>query len=414
MSRQHSRRGRRQAGRQSTLARWWTEHRYWVEGLSRGQLIRYRILQAATVMAVLIIAAFCILRAWVRMPDLPLPGVDGTGGSGDTSISGEIPDVARSGRKNGVYTFLLVGKDTAGGGNTDTMLLLTYDTKAKTIHGLNLPRDTMVNVSTSSKRLNAVYNYNKGKDKATQVQNGMAALKKEIGHITGITPDFYVIVEWEAIGKLVDALGGVEFEVPFNMDYDDPTPGQDLHIHQKAGLRVLSGDDAMQVIRHRKNNDGSHSDGDVGRLKIQQSFLKAVAKKCLQPATFLKLPELSAIFAENVTTDLSVGNILAFAEQARGMDADTGVTFQTAPLGASVRYHGAAMVTLDVDELLTILNADMNPYLSDIQRSDLQVVYCRSDGSLAVTSGTLLVNGSGSSGSGSGSGGKNNQTTTTQ
>ena len=66
-----------------------------------------------------------------------------------------------------MYTFLLVGKDTAGGGNTDTMILLTYDTVNKKMYGLSLPRDTMVNVSTTSKRLNAVYNYNKGKDKST-------------------------------------------------------------------------------------------------------------------------------------------------------------------------------------------------------------------------------------------------------
>ena len=69
-----------------------------------------------------------------------------------------MPSVAKSGRKDGMYTFLLVGKDTAGGGNTDTMILLTYDTVNRKMYGLSLPRDTMVNVSTTSKRLNAVYN----------------------------------------------------------------------------------------------------------------------------------------------------------------------------------------------------------------------------------------------------------------
>ena len=381
----------------------WTQYRRWVAGLTRAERIRYRLLQAAVIVSLVIIAAFFILQSWIRVPQLP--SVDSENGdilSGD--VSGEMPDVAKSGRKDGVYTFLLVGKDTAGGGNTDTMILLTYDTVNKKMYGLSLPRDTMVNVSTTSKRLNAVYNYNKGKDKSTQVKNGMAALKKEVAHLTGITPDFYVIVEWEAIGKLVDAVGGVEFDVPFDMDYDDPTPGQDLHIHQKAGLRLLSGDDAMQVIRHRKNNDGSHSDGDVGRLKVQQSFLKAAAKKCLQPATLLKVPELAKIFSQNVTTDLTVGNILAFAQLASGMDAEKDVDFTTAPLGSSFMYKGASLVTLDPDELLQILNEHMNPYHQDIQRSDLQLVYKTSNGTLAVTSGKLLLSGnttSSSSGSGS-------------
>jgi LCP family protein required for cell wall assembly len=366
------------------------QYKAWVAGLTKGQRIRYRVLQGATVAAILVIVAFFGLRSWVKVPELPDFGAHGSeDGTGDGFEGAEIPDIAKSGRKEGVYTFLVVGKDTAGGGNTDTMLLLTYDTEAKTIHGLNLPRDTMVNVSTTGKRLNAVYNYNKGKDKATQVEKGMAALKQQVAYLTGITPDYYVIVEWEAVGKLVDALGGVEFDVPFDMNYDDPTPGQDLHIHQQAGLRLLDGDDAMQVIRFRKNNDGTHSNGDVGRLKIQQDFLKAVAKKCLQPATFLKLPELAKIFSENVTTDLTLGNILAFAQLANGMDAEEGVSFETAPIGASFNYKGAAMITLDADKLLEILNDGMNPYLRNIQSSDLQLLYRNSDGTFSVTSGTL-------------------------
>ncbi|MEA4933943.1 MAG: LCP family protein [Lawsonibacter sp.] len=388
MSNQNSR--HRQS--KSTHRPYWRRYRNWLAGLNRGQRVRYRALQAATVISVFIIAGFIVLKAWIRVPDLPglNSGGNGTAAVGDASFEGaETPDITRSGRKEGVYTFLVVGKDTAGGGNTDTMLLITYDTKAKTLHGLNLPRDTMINVSTNSKRLNAVYNYNKGKDKTTQVEKGIAALKHEVAHLTGITPDFYVIVEWKAIGELVDALGGVEFDVPFDMDYDDPTPGQDLHIHQKAGLRVLNGDDAMQVIRHRKNNDGSHSNGDVGRLKIQQDFLKAVAKKCLQPATFLKAPSLAEIFTENVTTDLTVGNILAFAQMARGMNPDEDVSFNTAPLGGSFLYRGASLVTLDETKLLVALNDAMNPYLRDIQASDLQLLYRNSSGSFGVTNGTL-------------------------
>ena len=346
----------------------WTQYRRWVAGLTRAERIRYRLLQGAVIISLIIIAAFLILQSWIRVPELP--NVDAEGGDILSSdVSGEMPSVAKSGRKDGMYTFLLVGKDTAGGGNTDTMILLTYDTVNKKMYGLSLPRDTMVNVSTTSKRLNAVYNYNKGKDKSTQVKNGMAALKKEVSRLTGITPDFYVIVEWEAIGKLVDAVGGVEFEVPFDMDYDDPTPGQDLHIHQKAGLRLLSGDDAMQVIRHRKNNDGSHSDGDVGRLKIQQSFLKAAAKKCLQPATLLKVPELAKIFSQNVTTDLTVGNILAFAQLAMGMDAEKDIQFITMP-NQDARYPRVSMVLPVVDELLAALNSGFDPYVDQIRGVD--------------------------------------------
>ncbi|MCI8423446.1 MAG: LCP family protein [Lawsonibacter sp.] len=397
-------RGRREAASSSPIGQIWKQYRTWVAGMGRGQRIRYRILQTAVVLSVFIIIGFWALSAWIRVPEIPdfTGGGGNPGGSGtlpsreDSSQAGdgvsfdgaEVPDIVRSGRKEGIYTFLLCGKDVVSG-STDTMLLLSYDTKAKTIMGLNLPRDTMMNVSTTSKRLNAIYSNNRGRDKETQLENGMAALKKQVAKLTGITPDFYVMVEWEAIGSLVDALGGVEFEVPFDMNYDDPV--QNLHIHQKAGLRTLTGRDAMEVIRHRKNNDGSHSNGDVGRLKIQQDFLKAVAKKCLQPATFLKVPELAKIFTENVETDLTIGNILAFAQLAYGMDPEKDVSFQTAPIASSFIYwrNGAAMVTLDGTGILEIVNNGMNPYLRDIRASDLQLVYRNSNGSFGVTNAAL-------------------------
>ena len=386
-----NKKARREKNGSSALARWVREYRDWVAGMTRGQKIRHRILQGATLISALIVLGWAVVTFGFQPPELP--GLDTTPGNlssmGNVDLEDwevEGPDIAKSGRKEGVYTFLVAGLDVMSGA-TDTMLLLSYDINEKMLYGLNLPRDTIVNVSYNSKRLNTVYTINKGKDKATQVENGMAALKKHVAKLTGITPDYYVLLEWEAIGELVDAIGGVEFEVPFDMDYDDPY--QNLHIHQKAGLRLLNGDDAMQVIRHRKNNDGSHSAGDVGRLEIQQDFIKAVVDKCLQPGIFFKLPTLADIFTENVKTDLSVGNILAFAKSAYGMDPETGVSFQTAPLASEARYKGAAMVALSGEGILEIVNNGMNPYLRDIELRDLELIYKKSNGSFGVTSGQL-------------------------
>ena len=354
--------------------------------LARQRRRRWLILILGVLAAALMGTALAV-RSWIRMPEVPeLPVIS------EPSSDGEVKDPVVqevSPRKEGVYTFLLAGRDVASG-STDTMLLLSYDTKAKTIFGLNLPRDTMMNVSTGSKRLNAVYAYNKGTEKDKQVERGMAALKEAVADLTGIMPDFYVLVEWEAIGELVNAVGGVEFEVPFNMDYDDPYQDPPLHIHQTAGLRTLTGDDAMQVIRWRKNNDGSGgAGGDIARLAIQQDFLKAVVKKCLQPSIVLKFGSLVEIFKKNVETDLTVGNILAFAEQAIGMDPATGVTFATAPLADSFRYNRAALVTLDVDGLLDIVNSGLSPYNREITREDVGIVVHEGKLKFSVTSGEL-------------------------
>ncbi len=386
-------RGKREVGRRE-------------QQMTRGQKIRRRVLLVLLVLVGCIGVGAVALSAWIRVPSIPGPHPDGSGSAENLGESGtaqanpeqmngagseyfeeaETPNISLSGRREGVYTFLVAGRDVASG-STDVMLLLNYDTKGKTVSGLSLPRDTMMDVGTASKRLNAVFNNNKGKDEKTQTEKGMAALKESVRDLTGILPDYYVYVQWEAIGELVDAIGGVEFKVPFNMDYDDPY--QDLHIHQKAGLRKLTGEDAMQVVRWRKNSDGTNSGGgDITRISIQQDFLKAVAKKCLTPTLFFKLPDLVEIFKENVETDLTVGNILALAQKAYGMNPDTSISFETAPIGALVMYNGASMVTLDPDGMLEIVNEKINPYLRDVEKSDLHMLI-RSGKGYTVTSGKI-------------------------
>ena len=94
------------------LAGWWRQHRAWVSGLDRGQKIRYRLFQFLVVLAVLAIAVCLAARAWITLPTVPnLPSGTVTTDEGDMTFDGaELPNVAKSGRKDGVYTFLLVGQ----------------------------------------------------------------------------------------------------------------------------------------------------------------------------------------------------------------------------------------------------------------------------------------------------------------
>lgn len=359
---------------------WLARYRRWKSGLDRKGRLRWRILRIAAVLCAAIVLVGAVYSAFVHRPNIPsLPA--------GTDVSASANQAGVSGRRAGVYTFLIVGKDTGGGGNTDTMILATYDTKGKTLDALSLPRDTMTNVSWSNKKLNTVYNYYKGKDKATQVEKGMAALKVHVGKLTGIVPDFYVMVAWDAVGELVDAIGGVTFDVPYDMHYDDPY--QDLHIHQDKGERKLTGEDAMQVIRWRKNNGkyGNFQIGDSGRMKIQQDFLVAVAKECLQLKHLMNASEFARIFTENVDTDLTVGNLVWLAQQAIGMNAGQDIRFHTMPYTPYTR--NTAYVLPVVDELLAIINEGLNPYKEEITSDDLEVLQLKRDGSLYLTSGTL-------------------------
>jgi LCP family protein required for cell wall assembly len=242
----------------------------------------------------------------------------------------------------------------------------------------------MVNVSWDVKKINSVYNMNGGGEK------GIQALYKEIAQLVGFEPDYQVIVEWEAVGKIVDAIGGVYFDVPYDMNYHDPY--QDLVIEQAKGYRLLNGDDAMQVIRWRKNDDGGGV-GDEGRMKIQQDFLKAVIKQLMTPANVLNIGKISAVFQESVETDLSFQEILWFGQQAvsGGLSVEN-VEFMTMPwygAGAWSRSYNQNLsyVIPKANDLLELVNSKLSPFVDPFVLSDLDLMSVNSDGSLRSTTG---------------------------
>lgn len=212
----------------------------------------------------------------------------------------------------------------------------------------------------------------------------------------GFEPDYQVIVEWEAVGKLVDAIGGVYFDVPYNMDYHDPY--QDLVIEQAKGYRLLSGDDAMQVIRWRKNDPGSpygyhNGIGDSGRMEVQQNFLKAVIQQLMKPSNVLNIGKISKAFQECVETDLSFQEILWFGKAAvsGGLSVEN-VEFLTMPYkGASAwsrSYHqNLSYVVPIANQLLDIVNNKLSPYAEVFTLSDLDIMSVNGDGSISSTSG---------------------------
>ena len=305
-----------------------------------------------TVIAALIVAGFVIFNFISAPPDVaeptPTPRTTTYIDDEGNEVEEEIPGLAAN-RKEQFYTFLLVGQDTFGGGNTDTMMLVAYDVPNQTLNVMSLPRDTYVRYNGRRVLLNSVYN------RAGAGDSGMEALKEEVGELTGVTPDFYVIVQWEAVGELVDAIGGVYFDVPRRMYYNDLS--QDFKIDLQEGYQLLDGNDAMGLLRWRHNSDDSghilnsgYANGDLGRIETQQAFMTAVIEKCLQPSVLLpNLLEYIDIFQRNVVTDLSVGNMAYFAKSAIGNMNMDNVAFMTMPWkdagdGAHVLPIGSQLV----------------------------------------------------------------------
>ena len=288
------------------------------------------------------------------------------------------------------YTVLILGRDTGGGGNTDTMLLASYDVTNQKATVMSIPRDTMVNVPWDIKKINSVYSYYGGGDR------GIQYLYKEISQLVGFEPDFQVVVEWEAVGQIVDAMGGVWFDVPRDMDYEDPL--QDLSIHISKGYQLLNGEQAMGVVRFRKGANG-YATGDLGRIETQQAFLKAVVEQLLKVENVTKIKEFSRVFQENVITDLSFQNIFWFAKSAilGGLTVEN-VNFVTMPnVSTSAyssstsklngRYSEQSYVVPRATQLLELVNTSLSPYAEVFTRSDLDIMTVNSDGSVSSSTG---------------------------
>ena len=347
------------------------------------------LIAVAVVLAIVLIAVVACQSLFVR-PDLPDKNADADSGTQEEEIDwgeGTRPRSDGERKSQDYYTVLILGRDTGGGGNTDTMLLASYDVTNQKATVMSIPRDTMVNVSWDIKRINSVYNYYGGGDR------GIQYLYKEIAQLVGFEPDYQVVVEWDAVGQIVDAMGGVWFDVPRNMNYDDPY--QDLHIHQEKGYRLLAGDDAMQVLRYRHDNDMRYGypDGDLGRIKTQQAFLTAMVDQLLQIKNVTKINQFIQVFQNNVETDLSFQNILWFAQQAilGGLSMEN-VEFVTMPNRTascwSRTYHNyQSYVVPSADELLELVNTKLSPYTEVFTLSDLDIMSVNSDGSISSSTG---------------------------
>ena len=184
---------------------------------------------------------------------------------------------------------------------TDTIMVASYNPKTQKASLLSIPRDTYVgkneNAANSYDKINALY------------QTDVNKILTAINGLTGLELQYYVVVDTEALIKLVDTIGGVEFNVPIDMDYDDSS--HDLHIHLKAGLQILDGEKAENVVRFRHNNNGtsyptSYGDNDIGRMRTQREFITQVAKQTLQFKNIVKLNEIIDIAYEYIETNLTI------------------------------------------------------------------------------------------------------------
>lgn len=359
--------------------------------VSRSERMKKWLIVLCAALA-LILVGLLIWRAVFVKPEL-IPDAGKTDSDDEQQQEIDVGDglqpvVSGARKSDNFYTFLVLGRDTGGGGNCDTMLLASYDMTNQKVTVMSIPRDTMVNVPWDVKKINSVYNHYGAGDR------GIEKLKIEISQLVGFQPDYTVVVEWEAVGELVDAIGGVWFDVPRDMRYWDSY--QDLRIVVDKGYQKLDGTTAMGVVRWRKNSDGGgYAEGDLGRIKTQQAFLKAVISQVLQVKNAVKLFEFAEIFEKNVTTELSVQNLFWFAKEAvlGGLKIENVefVTMPNKPVNCWSRLVGnmQSYVVPRSGELLELVNTKLSPFQQVFTLNDLDIMSVNADGSISSTTGRV-------------------------
>ena len=184
---------------------------------------------------------------------------------------------------------------------TDTIMVASYNPNTQKATLLSIPRDTYTGKNatkaTAYEKINALYSRKHRPDETLEAVN----------EITGLDIKYYVVVKTEALIKMVDVIGGVTFNVPIDMNYDDTS--QNLHIHLKAGEQVLNGDKAEQLVRFRHNNDGTsypeeYGDNDTGRMRTQREFITQVIKQTAKPENIFRIGEILDVAKEYVITNI--------------------------------------------------------------------------------------------------------------
>ena len=305
------------------------------------------------ILALVLLALLLGVRALFRTPeqktDTPALNTDGI-------TEQESAEALRSHleRKENFYTILVSGVDDGNGGS-DTNILVAVDAVGGSIYGVSIPRDTHTFFNDKDRKINSAYSI-----------GGMELLAAVTSDLLGIPVDYTVKVDLQGFEALVNAIGGVYFDVPLDMDYDDPY--QDLSIHVSKGPQHLNGTDALGVVRFRHNNDGTgYGSEDLGRMQTQQNFLKAVAKQTLSVSNLDKVDDFVKIFQQYVETDLTLGNLAWLAKEAIDMGVDN-INFSTLPGEWKSPY-----IHPDPEAVLALVNEHLNPYVEARTAEDLNL-----------------------------------------
>jgi LCP family protein required for cell wall assembly len=247
-----------------------------------------------------------------------------TGKSADTKATSETVEV-----KEPVFNLLLIGSDERKGqnvGHSDSMMLVHVDLNKHQYDAISIPRDTRVHLEG--------YGYTK----LTSVQYIMQATKgpkkgieeavKAVGELTGVPINYYVETNYGGFQAMVDAVDGIEMNVPFEVKLTHPWYAENKDKVINPGTHSFDGKMVAEVVHERY----SLNNGEYGRQKLQEEALKGIAKKALSPSNITNLPSLVKSIPDFViATNMSTPDMLSLGLAAKDFNPSTQLKYHQIP-----------------------------------------------------------------------------------
>jgi len=208
-------------------------------------------------------------------------------------------------------------------GMSDTIMLCSYYPKVGAVDIVSIPRDTYIK---RTEPFDSAYN----KVNSNYGQGGAEHMVQVVKDFSKVNVNYYVEVNYEAVEGIIDAMGGLDITVENDMNYDDPA--DNLHIHFKKGTVVSKGSDIIRVLRWRKNNHnaGGYNEGDIGRIKFQQSVVKQAIEKVISGNPIATLVKIKKPLEEHIRTNMSADDIMYYVGLATKINKEK-ITMQTIP-----------------------------------------------------------------------------------
>lgn len=261
-------------------------------------------------------------------------------------------------KNNKQYNFLIMGHDRKAS-LTDVMMLVSFDTAEGKAVVMQIPRDTYVEYEDHTyHKINGVYNHCIGLAKEAEAEDaGLEACVMTADFIAkafNVKIHYSAVMDLDGFGQIVDAIGGVRMDVPYDMKYEDSA--QDLYIDLEEGEQTLTGDEAEQFVRYRSG----YLNADLGRGDAQKMFMAAFINSFKENVNVFTLNAVAKEIYNNLTTDIGVRDMIRIAFKA--MDADlSDITMLTAPGGLASSYY-----VLNKDSLAKVLEESFNIFEDEL------------------------------------------------